>query len=287
MSAALIAALGGMAGAGAFLAFAGLTGRHVLGPRRSFGAATRVAGTLVPARVAAAAVAGGAVLVLTRWPVAGLLAAFAVVAGPRLLGGRRGREESIARTEAIAAWTEMVRDSIAAASGLEEAILATASVAPPAIRSEVVVLVRRLEHQSLPDALAAFGDDVSHPSADLVVAALSIAARMEASDMTGLLSRLADAIRGEARMRIRVEVGRTRVRTATKVIVGVVAATIGLLTVLNRSYLSAYDSAGGQVVLLAVGAIFAAGGWMLLHMSQLDMPERFSARSSASRRGRG
>jgi hypothetical protein len=107
---------------------------------------------------------------------------------------------------------------------------------------------------------------------------------MEASDMTGLLSRLAEAIRGEARMRIRVEVGRTRVRTATKVIVGVVGATIALLTVLNRSYLVAYDSPGGQMMLMVVGAIFATGGWMLLHMSELDMPERFSARSAGERR---
>ena len=84
-------------------------------------------------------------------------------------------------------------------------------------------------------------------------------------------------------MRIRVEVGRTRVRTATKVIAGVVAATILLLAVLNRSYLVAYDSPGGQIVLLIVGAIFATGGWMLLHMSALDLPERFSARSSARR----
>jgi hypothetical protein len=283
MSTVMMATLGGMVGVGAFLIFAGLSGRQVFTAGRT-GPVGRLVDTLVPARAAAAVAAGAGVLVLTGWPVGALLAAAGVVGGPRLLGGRSSREASIARTEAIAAWTEMVRDSMAAASGLEEAILATATVAPPAIRPEVVTLVRRLEHQGLSDALAAFGDDVSHPSADLVVAALSIAARMEASDMTGLLSRLAEAIRGEARMRIRVEVGRTRVRTATKVIVGVVGATIGLLTVLNRSYLVAYDSPGGQIVLLFVGAIFAAGGWMLLHMSELDMPERFSARSAADRR---
>ena len=283
MSTVVMAALGGLAGVGAFLVVAGLTGRQVFAARRS-GLRGRLLASLAPARAAGAVAAGVGVLVVTGWPVGGLLAAAAVIGGPRLLGGRSGREASIARTEAIAAWTEMVRDSIAAASGLEEAILATAGVAPPAIRTEVTVLVRRMEHQNLSDALAAFGDDVSHPSADLVVAALSIAARMEASDMTGLLSRLAEAIRGEARMRIRVEVGRTRVRTATKVIVGVVGATIALLTVLNRSYLVAYDSPGGQMMLLIVGAIFATGGWMLLHMSELDMPDRFTARSAAERR---
>src|SRR5690606_9791405 len=113
---------------------------------------------------------------------------------------------------------------------LEEAIIATATVAPRPIEPEVRRLVHRLEHQRLPDALVAFGNDLDHPSGDLVVAALVIAARMEASDLSGLLSRLAEATRGEARMRIRVEVGRTRVRTATKVIVGVVIAAVAFLT---------------------------------------------------------
>ncbi len=279
VSAVVMAAFGGLAGAGAFLMVAGLRGQRVLGGG-SPAFLARIASSLVTARAALAAGIAALVLLATGWIAGAFLAAAAVVFGPRLLGGRGGREASIARTEAIAAWTEMVRDSIAAASGLEEAITATAPVAPAPIRAEVAVLVRRLEHQSLPAALAAFGEEVAHPSADLVVAALTIAARMEASDMTGLLSRLAEAIRGEARMRIRVEVGRTRVRTATKVIVGVVAATLVLLAALNPGYLASYDSAGGQVMLLVIGGIFALGGWLLLRMAELDMPERFSARSS-------
>ncbi len=282
MSAVVIAALGALAGAGAFLVLAGVTGRRVLTWTRPLVAERAVEG-LGAVRLTMALATAAVVLVVTGWVAGALLAAAAVVVGPKLLGGKAGREASIARTEAIAAWTEMVRDSIAAASGLEEAITATAPVAPLAIRPEVTVLVRRLEHQSLPAALAAFGDEVAHPSADLVVAALSIAARMEASDMTGLLSRLAEAIRDEARMRIRVEVGRTRVRTATKVIVGVVAATLVLLAVLNPGYLASYDSATGQVVLLVIGGIFAVGGWLLLRMAELDMPERFSARGTPAR----
>ncbi|MGH9156530.1 MAG: type II secretion system F family protein, partial [Acidimicrobiales bacterium] len=273
MSAMVMAALGGLVGAGGFLVFAGLTGRRVFSVT-GHRFLQRWVASLGMVRAASVVGASLGVLLVTGWLAGAVLAGLAVLSGPRLLGGRGNREASIARTEAVATWTEMVRDSIAAASGLEEAILATAGVAPTAIRAEVTMLARRLEHQSLPDALAAFGEDVVHPSADLVVAALSIAARMEASDLTGLLSRLAEAIRGEARMRIRVEVGRTRVRTATKVIVGVVAATISLLALLNRAYLGAYDSPGGQMVLVVVAAIFAAGGWLLTHMAELDMPER-------------
>lgn len=283
MTVLIIAALGAFAGLGLALVLAGLTGRAVL-PSWSLGelrAPTRAAGLGQMATGAAAALV---VLALTGWIAGAAVAVLAVWFGPRLLGGKAQRQTSVDRTEAVASWTEMIRDSIAAASGLEEAITATGPVAPAPIRAEVHRLTARLRHASLPDALAGFREEVAHPSADLVVAALTIAARMEASDLTSLLSRLADSIRGEARMRIRVDVGRTRVRTATKVIVGVVAATVVLLTMLNRDYLAAYDSAGGQLVLVTVAGVFALGGWLLVRMAELDLSDRFTARRTGGTR---
>ena len=274
MNALVAAVLGALVGLGVTVFLAGASGRR-LGPVTS---AKLPEGTTTKNLLSVVTVAG-ITLLITGWPVGALLAAGAAVAAPRIVGGRRERERSVARTEAIATWTEMVRDSISAAAGLEEAIASTATVAPEAIRPEVRLLVRRLERQSLPSALASFGHELAHPSGDLVVTALTIAAQTEASDLTSLLSRLAEAIRGEARMRIRVEVGRTRVRTASKVILGVVAATIGLLAILNRTYLAVYGTPTGQVVLLVIGAIFGFGGWLLSKMSELDLPERFTARS--------
>lgn len=276
MSAVVMLVLGCAVGLGLLLVVAGMSGIRVLPTLRSDRA---VDGRRLRA-IAIGVLAGLAAAALTGWPVAGVLVAVAAVALPRLLGERGTRESAVARTEAIASWTEMVRDAIVAASGLEEAITATGAISPVAIRAEVTTLVARLNHMSLVDALAAFGDDLHHPSADLVVAALTIAARMEASDLSSLLSRLAESIRGEARMRIRVEVGRARVRTATKVIVGVVAATVVFLSAMNREYLAAYDSALGQVVLLAVAGIFVLGGWLLVRMAGVELPERFRARAS-------
>ncbi|HPU39915.1 MAG: type II secretion system F family protein [Microthrixaceae bacterium] len=277
MNTLVFAALSAGVAVGALLVIAGLTGRQVFdAPADRLRCV--VASPLVP-RVALASMAGLVALVATGWIVGGVLATVVVLVLPALLGGKRSRQRAIDRTEAIASWTEMIRDSIVAASGLEEAIIATGSVAPPPIASEVRTMVRRLDHQRLPDALVAFGEDLDHPSGDLVVAALVIASRMEAADLSGLLSRLADATRGEARMRIRIEVGRTRVRTATKVIVGVVIAAVVFLAVVNRSYLAVYDGFGGQVMLAIVGGIFALGGWLLSRMAEIDLPERFVART--------
>jgi Flp pilus assembly protein TadB len=273
-------------GLGVVIMLSGLTGRPPLLRAERVERSARTIDRSQLARAGAAIALALVLLLATGWIAAALLAAAGVWFAPPLLGGRAARETAVARTEAIAAWTEMVRDSIVAASGLEEAIVATGPVAPEAIAGEVQALAVRLDPHTnirLTDALEAFAADLRHPSADLVVAALVLAARMEASDLSGLLSRLADAIRDDARMRIRVEVGRTRVRTAAKVIVAVVAATIGLLATLNRDYLWPYNEPTGQVVLLVVGGIFALGGWLLDRMATIEAPERFTARRNTGR----
>lgn len=277
MSVVVLAALAACAAVGLLIAVAGLTGRQLFSSVDVDVVVVRSGRSL--ARLAIVGVAALFVLGVTGWLVGAVLAGAAAWVLPGILGGKAERETAIARTEAIASWTEMIRDSIVAASGLEEAIVATARVAPPAIGPQVRAMVHRLDHQRLPDALIAFGNDLNHPSGDLVVAALVIAARMEASDLSGLLSRLADATRGEARMRIRVEVGRTRVRTATKVIVGVVVLAVLFLAVANGEYLDVYDSVGGQIMLAIIGGVFALGGWLLTRMAAIDLPERFTARA--------
>jgi tight adherence protein B len=219
-------------------------------------------------------------LVVTGWPVAAVFAAGGTVLAPRLVGGGRARQAAIDKTEAIAAWAEAVRDTMAAAAGLEEALAATAVAPPAAIAPQVRRLAERLRHQRLTDALFGFGEDLDHPSSDLVVAALTIAARMEAADLGSLLSRLAVSIRDDATMRVKVEVGRQRLRTSAKIILGSVAATVVMLLVLNRSYLDAYDTVLGQLMLAVVGAVFAGGSWLMARMSDIDLPERFVPRTA-------
>ena len=282
MNTLVFAALAAGTALGLLLVLAGLTGRPLFDAPASY--LQRVRSSSLLPKVALAVVAALLATAATGWLVGGILAAVAVLVLPGILGGKATRQHAIDRTEAIASWTEMIRDSIVAASGLEEAIVATAPVAPPPIASEVRTMVRRLDHERLPEALVAFGEDLNHPSGDLVVAALVIASRMEAADLSGLLSRLAEATRGDARMRIRVEVGRTRVRTATKVIVGVVIAAVLFLAIANRDYLTVYDSAGGQVMLAIVGGIFAIGGWLLTRMADIELPERFTARAGGPTR---
>ena len=76
----------------------------------------------------------------TGWPVAALLAAAACWGAPALLADPRAQAALTAKVEAVAAWAEMLRDTMAGAAGLEQAIVASAPVVPPSIRREVATL---------------------------------------------------------------------------------------------------------------------------------------------------
>ncbi|WP_254897378.1 type II secretion system F family protein [Amycolatopsis sp. Hca4] len=203
--------------------------------------------------------------VATGWLVGGVLAAGAVWFLPRLVGPDRAHVRRVARIEAVASWTEMLRDTLSAAAGLEQAILATAPLAPAAIRGEVAGLASRLQNgHRLAPALRQLAEELADPTADLVIAALVLAAEHQARQLGELLGSLAETARSQVAMRVRVETGRARTRTSVRVVVATTIAFAVGVVVFNRGYLTAYDSALGQAVLLVIGGLFGIGfGWLV------------------------
>ena len=222
-------------------------------------------------------VAGLVLLALTRWPVAFAAGFAAGWFAPDLVGAKAAQQQAIARTEALASWTEMLRDTLAGAHGLEEAIVTSAAVAPEPIHPEVTALAERLRRQPIDEALDDFGRDLAHPIGDLVVTALRLAAGGSSGDLNELLGTLAVSARDEAAMRLRVEATRARLRTAVRVITLCTASTALGLVVLNRAYLHSYESAVGQVILAIVLAAWGVALWWLARMGDYVAPERFLA----------
>ena len=214
---------------------------------------------------------GAAVLIgaVTGWPVAALLAGAATWGAPALLAEPRAQAAGTAKVEAVAGWAEMLRDTMAGAAGLEQAIIASAAVAPLPLRPQVVALAAALERDRLAPSLRAFADELSDPSADLVVAALLLAAEHQAARLGEVLGTLAASARDAATMRLRVEAARARTRASVKVIVGVTSALAVLLAVLDHGYLAPYGSPVGQLMLALVGCLFAAA---FVWMARLTRP---------------
>jgi tight adherence protein B len=222
---------------------------------------------------------GGGVFMaaLTRWPVGSLLVAAAGFAVPSMLGEKAVRQSQVGKVEAIASWAEMLRDTMAGAGGLEQSIVASAGVAPMAIRPEVVALASRLQRDRLAPALRDFADELDDPTGDLVVAALVLAADKSPKRLGQLLGMLAESARAEVNMRLRVDAGRARTRTSVRVVSFTTVAFALMLLVLNRSYLEPYGTVLGQLVLGMVGACFATSFWWLAKASRIEANERFLA----------
>jgi len=270
----LITVLGGVVGAGVLLLVWALQGTPVRVDRPGNEPLAIV--ERVGRRTLIAAGVGLAVLLGTRWPVAAVAAAGLVVVWPALFGGARLEREATARVEGLAAWTESLRDTIAGAVGLEQAIPATVYAASPAIRPQLRMLVDRLRVRvPLAVALQRLADDLDDPSADLVVAALILNARLRGPGLRQVLTSLSEAARAELDMRQRVAAGRSSTRRSAQIVMIFSILMIAGLTVLNPRYVAPYSSFTGQVVLAGVVLLFAAGFLWMKRLSGVDVPARF------------
>lgn len=284
MSTLMMAGLAAGVALGLLLAIQGIRGRVILPPADAvFPNGTRTA--VATAWLLGALIIGLMALAVTRWVGAGIGLAAIVLGIPWFFGGAKNSKIEIERTQAIASWAEMIRDNMAGAAGLEQALLSTADIAPLPIAREVKAFANRLDGGSVVDALVYLGDLLRHPAADLVVVSLANASRMEGRDLGPLLTRLAESIRGDVRMRLRVEVGRARIRTSAKIVLTVTLLTVGLVYFTSRDLLSVYDTAWGQVWLVGVFCLFLASLWMMNYYADVQMPERFTARRNQIRNG--
>jgi Flp pilus assembly protein TadB len=220
-------------------------------------------------------------LVITRW-VAATVAAFALGFFGRALFGGGGARGDMVRLEALATWTESLRDTIAGAVGLEQAIPATYLAAPPAIRPALAQLIDRLRtREPLADALVRFANDLADPSADLIVAALILNAKLRGPGLRDVLGALSGSAREELDMRQRVDAARKATRRSVQIIVGITLVVVLGMTLLNRAYVAPYNQPIGQVVLIVIFALFGGGFYWLRKLAQFEMPARFLTGAAA------
>ncbi len=225
-------------------------------------------------RFALAFAAGLIMLALTRWPVAALATAGAVMFLPRLTATRAARQR-IAKLEGLEQWTRRLSDMLTASRGLEDALAVSARSAPAAIAEPVTALARRLAARAgTEDALRAFAAEIDDPAGDRIAAALIIATGQRGGAVHGVLSALAEILARDIAARREIEAERAQHRTTLRWIVAFVAG-FTIFAILNRSYSAPYGTLVGQVVLALVALLYAAGlGW-LHRLGMLPGPGRF------------
>lgn len=163
----------------------------------------------------------------------------------------------------MAAWTEMLRDTMAAAAGLNDAILASVPVAPPEIATEVAALAARSEHQPLGEALRRFALDLDDPVADATAAALILSNELQAKNLGAVLGEIASHARDRVAMHQRIEASRARTYASARFVVIVTVSFAVGVVLFARDYLEPFDEPVGQLVLGVVLALFAGSAWSL------------------------
>ncbi len=272
----LMLLLGAVTGAGVLLVIVGRTERDEtpVVRRASRPLKDRIQGSARRALLGVAAAL--VILVLTSWPVLAVAVGLLVWFSPMLFGGVASEKRAMARLEGLAAWTESLRDTIAGAVGLEQAIPATTYAASPAIQPALIRLSDRLRvRTSLSTALQGFADDLDDASADLIVATLILNARLRGPGLREVLSSLARSARSDLDMRRRIAASRSSTRRSVQIVIGVTVAFVLGLAIFNRSYVEPYSTPVGQVVLLVVIGLFAAGFMWMRRLSEFETPERF------------
>jgi Flp pilus assembly protein TadB len=274
--------IGAAVGGGVFLLVVALRGLPVKPQRSGPGRLERQLRELFSVRGAIALIAGIAVLVATGWVVAGAAVALLVYAW-RSLGGAAAERRTVARLESLATWTESLRDTIAGAVGLEQAIPASIRIADASIRDSLVKLVDRL-HTRVPMhmALRRFADDLDDPSADMIIAALIINSRLRGPGLRALLGALAASVREELDMRRKVTADRRSTRRSVQIVIVVSVGLAIVLAVVDHPFLAPYDGPFGQLVLAIIAAIYAAGILWLRRLATFETPQRLLGTAGAA-----
>jgi Flp pilus assembly protein TadB len=266
--------IGALVGAGVFLLVIAIRGLPPQAARQGPSRLERLIKDMFSVRGGIAVIIGILVLLVTRWVVAGVGMALLAYSW-RGLSGAASERRSMARLEGLATWTESLRDTIAGAVGLEQAIPSSIRVADGSIREPLMRLVDRL-HTRMPMhiALRRFAEDLDDSSADMIIAALIINSRLRGPGLRDLLGALADSVREEMDMRRKVNATRRATRRSVQIVIGVSVLMALILAVLDRSFLQPYDSVFGQFVLALIVALYGVGIVWLRRLARFDMPQR-------------
>ncbi len=215
-------------------------------------------------RVAGSVGVFAATLLLTGWPVAAAALGAMVLFWPALFGGQREEQQQTARLEALVAWTEAMRDTMAGNASLEAAIPATVANSSPLIRPALVQLQGQLAARVPMDtALRRLAATLADSSADLVIGTLVLNVKRRGDRLGEVLTSLAVTAREELDMRRKVTAGRAEIRRGFRIIIVITLGFGGYFALFGGDYMKPYSTFGGQVALLIVCALFVVGfAWM-------------------------
>ena len=234
-------------------------------------------------RLAGAGAVALIVIAASGWLIAALIVA---VGCWYAIGAWQQRDTSgvddLQRIDALASWIENLRDVLVAGDQPVGAINATVATCPAAIKPQVRRLAAGLGRQDPAIVFRRFADDIDDPLGDLVAAGLLIAVQRGART-AAVLGSLAEQARRQADRRRLVEAERAPIQREVMVLTLIMGSlVVGLLVFGRAEYLAPYDTAGGQLFLGIVLAIYALLLLRVQRLARFPRPSRFLTGGAAA-----
>lgn len=184
---------------------------------------------------------------VTGWIILLVAAPLAVLLLPMLLSKGNG-EETINRIEALESWTRSLAGLSNGSLGLERTLVASVSSSSEVLRPQLSALAARINARwPTQAALKAFADDLDEPTADLVVAHLTLAASMRGDGLRNALSDIASIISEEVRMRRQIEADRAKPRSNARIITIITIVALFVLP-FTGTFTEVYTTPQGQLL---------------------------------------
>lgn len=225
----------------------------------------------------AAVLAGLAVLLFTRWPVAAACTVVTVTGWKWLFVSSADADVDRIKLDAIGRWLGDLRDVLHRSSvAIERALEMVAEDSVGVLRDPLARFVlRRRQGVRIPEALVEFADTVAHPTADAAVAALILVVDGGAGGgrLDQTLDELAAATRDEQRARSEIDRLRRMYQRAMRRLVVMTIAFIAGLVAFAPDLLEPYRSVEGQLwLLIPVGMWAGCLVWLRRITSYADEP---------------
>lgn len=233
-------------------------------------------------RLLAAVIVLVILLVATRIVALSCAIAALIAFWPQLFGAKKQAQHQIRVLEALANWTEAMRDTIASGSGMLEALRATTSRPPEDLAVQLGDTAARLyNREPLEDCLRTLAEDIDDVIADQVLAALILNARSQGRQLQAVLTGLAESTRSVVQARREVEAERQKMRRAVQIIAGCIAVLLAGMLLFGGDFVAAYKTFGGQIAMCVVMGLFAAGFLVMRQLAIIRTADRFLRRGNA------
>lgn len=193
-----------------------------------------------------------------RWALVDVSAAVVGAAAPTLYFSRRQERRRGELQAALVDAIGQLRASLAGGRSVQQALADLATAGPAPLRPAFGDLARDLWHYGVAAALRRMRARMADPVFDTFAAALIMNDRIGGRQIGPVLDQLARAARAELLLRDEARAQQASTVLQARIIAALPWTLLVLIRAANPGYLAPFDSAAGQLILLACGAVTIA-----------------------------